>query len=889
MSSDNLNMYNILCSDDTVGRPFDCLNYSYTGAYNSIITYTSYSGAYMTGSYKGPTCFPQNCTDTNILNCPVYMCENSTTCSSNPSTFCKDRSKYCDDSNMDTLMENLDNKNCTLLKNRNFLVGDIKDIGNAYALRTGGRTNYKVKIDYLYSSVLGTYLGSKTTYSEMFNQTRQFPETPFLYQNPNTVIKALEIKSESGKILRLSGVYYCEAKNITKPTELRAYNEEFSPNFRDIAEDKRKDIYGKQSGSKIGRSSIDGQLTDGITQLIKGSFADSCLVGISYRYANANSVGISPVTGIMCAFKRFYKLDSPIEYIGFEETGGNVVKVGYKPFGNYVGTEVGNGEFISQIEVCSSDFLDTQLSIGAWKILKIMFADNPVLGAQAIGLYGAALAVITAMLPILTPILIWILVPLSIAAAFDSGVRITTEIIGGSVGLKGFSRVVSVRYNINDRLYDNWLKKVTPLHCCQLVSEEQYEKDNIEAYYCNDVLQFQVKNDFPNAYPNQSCVNVLKGHCNTYSSTGYHIEEEVCKMACGITKEGYVVDCDTGINDYCTSDEFKEVENGKTYYGIMKRYKDDICGCAFNEIPEGTNTFDKSFGTGVLNSYVSSFELLLNKNLKIADQSSPPKQLRPIILRNGKIRKECTLGSCAQTSYKYNSMKQTIDKNLCSDQEQCFGFGYQIPLTIDNDTNIDCQRTINPPYSCVIDESTKNQINPKITMIPNPDNFEYCKTIIDNPPEKITSTPTPCKVSQTDWTPSVKTTEQQKRVQSQCVLRKDKDGVTKKMLKQKRRIISPSIPLNDPSLCPPIEYDSKGNIVYTKDQSGELVPKRINMDRWISCPKTIERFNFQTTGEPETATTNKPKSTLVLDMFILIITLVIIVLFIAIIKKRLKT
>jgi hypothetical protein len=36
-------------------------------------------------------------------------------------------------------------------------------------------------------------------------------------------------------------------------------------------------------------------------------------------------------------------------------------------------------------------------------------------------------------------------------------------------------------------------------------------------------------------------------------------------MACGITKEGYVVNCDKGIDDYCTNDEFKEVENGKTY------------------------------------------------------------------------------------------------------------------------------------------------------------------------------------------------------------------------------------------------------------------------------------------------------------------------------------
>ena len=62
-----MSAFDYLCTGDAVlnGHPMDCLMFSYTGAYNVITTFVSYTGDFSTGSYGGQICK----SDSNLPSC----------------------------------------------------------------------------------------------------------------------------------------------------------------------------------------------------------------------------------------------------------------------------------------------------------------------------------------------------------------------------------------------------------------------------------------------------------------------------------------------------------------------------------------------------------------------------------------------------------------------------------------------------------------------------------------------------------------------------------------------------------------------------------------------------------------------------------------------------
>ena len=95
-----MSLYSLTCEGDAVtsGHPIDCLKYSYTGIYNTTVTYYSYTGDYMTSTYGGPIC-------SNTSNNPE----------------CINQTNWCIGEKDPRLKSNL----CSLFKKIDVLIGDV--------------------------------------------------------------------------------------------------------------------------------------------------------------------------------------------------------------------------------------------------------------------------------------------------------------------------------------------------------------------------------------------------------------------------------------------------------------------------------------------------------------------------------------------------------------------------------------------------------------------------------------------------------------------------------------------------------------------------------------------------------------------------------------------
>ena len=147
-------------------------------------------------------------------------------------------------------------------------------------------------------------VNKSTTWVDLPNDTEVFPPTADLIKDPRILITCVEFQKSAAKTVdRLTGLYFYNVSDFMIASKLQAYNEGISAfnmteyQRKDIQKDKR--FIGKQSA---GAGNI----------RMMGSFPDSVLCGI---YFSASNSGNTVLNGICCAFRRFFDLTSPIEYM----------------------------------------------------------------------------------------------------------------------------------------------------------------------------------------------------------------------------------------------------------------------------------------------------------------------------------------------------------------------------------------------------------------------------------------------------------------------------------------------------------------------------------------------------------------------------------------------
>lgn len=793
------------------GKPFECLKYSFTGTYTPLLSYSSYKGGYVTDSYDGPVCKIDSVEDEVIKASSV---KNTTGIN------CNDKTKYCygyyeppedvdyDPSKMPKIGEldpRVGQKTCVLFENKSGIIGNITNIQQASTLK-----NYKG--DLYTRTTFGPYLPgigyvkTQTANNEVDTKVLRYPKDGDIIKEPTIVIKAIELSVEGKEVLRLSGVYYTNVSDINKNDKIRGYNEEVG--LIDINEFNRKDIF-PNNATKVGNSNIQGS-----KKLLIGSYQDSCLVGIWYKY-QANGLGSKGAIGICVAFRRLFDSTFKTEYIGIDE--GNLITT--KPISSlWIGNECPRGEFINQLEVASIDLVSTKFKLPkeTVRMLIVTFAGGPALGASilmllaALAFSGPAAPVILGILAIIIGAIGGILLLLNELGV--SFMEVTT--IPTGQGFKGVTMYRSINYNIPRGLYNKWLPSIEPLRCCQLLSDQQYEPDSIEDYVCRNNLEYVVQNSFPNAYPNGLCREVLQEHCNNKDN----IDEDLCKMACGMSGE-YIINCDSGIQGYCNQDYFKAKAKDKTMKPkIMGWYKDQVCNCMYKQSSPDAYKSLKEEG---MTNYVDSFKNFLTKKMDTSKQDK--------VLPN--FREECSVGVCSRSPYKLFDQKRKLNMVGCNSIEQCFSSGYQIPATTDNDTRIDCNRFLNTD-TCI------SPLEAKFTVI-NDISKSECKTLVQGSTvDDIRFEPQQCEVSKTFY-PSLLTDDLRKEAAKLCITRKNKDtGEDERVLKLTRRVTVPGYPGNDPNMCPPFKKNYKGE--YRKDSRGNNL--RIEMEKWVECPEVITKY-----------------------------------------------
>ena len=363
------------------------------------------------------------------------------------------------------------------------------------------------------------------------------------------LIMGIEIVPNQNSIVRLSGLYYTDVTKISKISGWKGYND--GTGKIDIFEYNRKDIEG------IGWSEIKN-----VKILLNGSFQDSALCGIWYKYSPMRSAYPNqsvPIVGICAAYRRFFDNIINTEYVFFE--GGSKTVKSFPPNTSWFGGECDRGEFISQITFYYNDFNTEQLN------------RKPEMFGISLSLGG---------------------VGINIESSHDGG-----------FGLKGIGKYRSLNYNVKDGLY-KWVSEVDKLSCCQLLSDKQYNDDTVEKHVCRENLNLKVNNNFPNSFPNDQCKVLLGNWCGTsyideYKEEIYNIEDDLCKKACNISD----VDCDRGIKNYCLRPELLSGGTG-TKYDLGKFTKGEICGCL---------TFQNYENNDPLTSVPLSLKTVLNQKL----------------------------------------------------------------------------------------------------------------------------------------------------------------------------------------------------------------------------------------------------------------------------------
>jgi hypothetical protein len=498
-----MSAFDYLCTGDAVlnGHPMDCLMFSYTGAYNVITTFVSYTGDFSTGSYGGQICK----SDSNLPSC------------GNMNLWCKGPN--------DPLLKT---KQCILFQNDDVIIGTVSP-NNFYNSLKNGKSYARVNIYFgPYLGPLGPYDGY--SYGESSSMTLDnildvLPKNDNIKEFKGAcLIPAIEIGTTLTTITKISAVYYCDIKNLLKQQEWKAYSEDTS--MIDLVEYNKKPIYVEGDG---GNNYFGDGSASSLVELIKGSYQDSCVCGYYYSTVNNANVGSITLQGLVFAFRRFYDINSPTEYIGIykglKKTFKDIDLIGWTS-----SMMCNKGEFISQIEFCYNDITEQSVkkSIGSLDL-------------------------------------------------------VTVKMTRTNMGIKGISRIRKINYNIPGMLY-NWVSNTNDLQCCTLLTDEQYDPESIESYVCKTNKSFVVKNDFPYSYPNDNCrIKILEPYCNdktTLTDGQLNISNDLCSAVCSLDN----TNCDIGIKTYCGSGAFVEYDSNNILRPqIMERIKDPICGCMFED------------------------------------------------------------------------------------------------------------------------------------------------------------------------------------------------------------------------------------------------------------------------------------------------------------------
>ena len=806
-------LYSFTCEGDAVssGHPLDCLKYSYSGAFNTTTSYYSYTGDYSTNSYSGKICK----SDSNNPECI------------NQTNWCKGDTD-----------PRLQRKECILFEKTSVLIGDVRKTSQ-FDNVSKGKSYIDVKTFFgPYLGIIGPYFGyidGKSGDMDAPNEIKSFPPDNVIGENPTTLITAIEVSSFDKLIKRIMGVYYCKVENLIKQSEWNAYNEDYG--LIDLTTYQTKPIYSEVGPSKkyVGDGSQFGRQF-----LLRGSFQDSAICGVYYNIKNNRNVGRTVLNGICFAFRRFYDLNSPTEYIGVldgeQRTFTEAQLNNWSSF-----TEARRGEFISQIEFAYTNIEPVDRKISAAILRDALTTAKP----EAIAIIGAAYLVILPLAPILLPI-----IGFAIATGMD---LITVRVQPEDIGVKGITQVRMINYNLKNRLY-SWIEQTNNLQCCNLLSDQQYDAESIESYVCRANKNFTVKNDFPNSYPNDNCrINILEPYCNskTLNQDGeLNIAGDLCGAVCALNN----TNCDTGIKTYCNSGEFIEKDASGIERGeIMKKLKDPICGCMFDDEP-----------SNFLLSFSSSVDDFINKKIfpNFKDQLSKP------------FRKECTLASCKKSNYKLFDMKKALVDKKCTETELCFGNGFQIPFTSDNNTKVDCKRYMGGKFNCIT-KPEDGGLQPNITVITDPLK-QSCKNIMDKQPDTFKFEPAECELTES-WQPRSITEEDKENIVKSGLCYKKPNGVWK--YKATKKIKINSTPSGDPNLCPPFERDIDGNIV-TDPETG--APLRVTTEIERICPGDPEDY-FNEDGTPKETPTSFTNIIIAVGIILFFLFLVLII---KIIKKK---
>lgn len=750
-------------------HPFDCISYSMTGSWETIISYYSYTGGYSTTTYNGPVC-EMKC-DEQTERCITTIKKNATSMQcNNPNLYCKGFIINPEKPDEPSKDPEIDKNTCVMFYSESYLQGTKRLLNKEDVLR-----NYKgnVKSRVAYGpSIFGLGYVKETNETTLLpNVMNRFPTDDVIAKTPSSVIRALEVVVDGTNITRLSGVYYIDSLLLNKQNELKGYNEEVG--LIDLTENNRKDIYVNEK-SKIGNGN-----SVGIKKLIIGSFNDSCISGIWYRYSNDSTLGVNSIIGICVAFRRFFDNTFKIEYKGFNEG----IEIRQLPsIGNWVGYNCNQGDFISQIEVASLDGRNIDKAIGK----EVLY------GFMAAGAF---------IIPALLPIMAILLASISIADALGVGSALITMWINYTgVGFKGFTMFRTMTYNLPERLYKSWIPAINRVRCCNMIDNEKYEPDSIEAYTC--------KNDLELEYPNGTCKSILQDFCNLSEN----IDSELCLKACGALGEN-TINCDIGIKSYCNSDSFMTINTkGQKVQNIAELYKDPVCGCMFEE--SNIDAY-KNLGENGLDNYVDAYKNILNNKMRLDKKND-------ILLQ---FRSECSVGVCAQSPYKLHSQKLKLNEKQCNTTEKCLSKGYQIPNTTENDSKIDCSRYLNSS-NCIV------PVQPKITIINDKTNIECGSLVGGSTLADLRFEPLECEIS-TDLFPSLTTDEDRYKAKRLCEYHINPETNEEEfMLKLQKQIIRNSYPPDSSELCPPYKRKLNGEIM--KDSNGNNV--RVQMEEWVPCP-----------------------------------------------------
>jgi hypothetical protein len=219
-------------------------------------------------------------------------------------------------------------------------------------------------------------------------------------------------------------------------------------------------------------------------------------------------------------------------------------------------------------------------------------------------------------------------------------------------------------------------------------------------------------------------------------------------------------------------------------------------------------------------------------------------------------------------------MKKALNNKRCTDEELCFGNGYQIPLTSENNTKVDCKRYIGGKFNCIT-KPEDGGLQPNVTVITDPLK-QSCKNIMDKQPDTFMFEPAECELSDV-WYPRAKTEDDKENIVKRGLCYKKPNGQWK--YKAKKKVKIDSTPTGDPNLCPPFERDINGNILIDSFTGS---PLRVVTEIEKNCPGDPEDY-FNEDGTPKGTTTSFTYLLIGIGIVLLFLFLILVI---KIIKKK---